>query len=67
MAPAMEEDVRFRLAPSQTGLFDETAGTEGIGFTSTANEDEGPVQPFTVAFTEYVPDAETAALLMTGF
>ena len=63
----MEEDARLRLAPTQTGLFDETTGTEGIGFTSTANEDEGPVQPFTVAFTQYVPDAVTAALLITGF
>ena len=63
----MGEDARLRLDPSQTGLFDETAGTEGIGFTTTAKEDEGPVQPFTVAFTEYVPDAVTAALLITGF
>ena len=52
MAPAMEDEVRFRLAPSQTGLFDETTGAVGIGFTTTANEDEGPVQAFTVAFTE---------------
>lgn len=52
MAPAIEEDVRFRLAPSQTGLLDETDGTDGIGFTTTGTEAEGPVQPFTVAFTE---------------
>jgi hypothetical protein len=52
----------------QTGLGDaEGVGVGGGGFTTTEVVPAGPVQPATVAVTEYVPELAVVAPPMVGF
>jgi hypothetical protein len=58
---------RFKVCPVQTGVLLDGVGAEG-GFTIvTLTVPAGPVQPFTVAVTEYVPAAASVTLGMLGF
>jgi hypothetical protein len=67
VAPVTAVVVRFRFAPIQIGLLLDAAGVAGIGFTTTAVVPKVPVQPFTVAVTEYVPALSAVTPLMDGF
>ena len=58
---------RFSVLPAQIGLLLDAAGAAGIGLTVTATVPAVPVQPATVAVTEYVPLAATVAPTMLGF
>jgi hypothetical protein len=59
--------VKFNVAPIHNGELLPAVGVAGIGFTTTVTVPAGPVQPFTVAVTEYVPLAATVAFTMDGF
>ena len=55
------------MEPAHIGPFEETVGADGIAFTIIDVLPTGPVHPFTVALTEYTPEAFTAALGIVGF
>ena len=55
------------MFPEQTGVLLPAVGAAGIGFTVTAVVPAEPVQPVTVAVTEYVPEAAVVAAAIVGF
>ena len=59
--------VKLNVCPEQTGELFPATGTEGGVFTITEVVPAGPVHPFSVAVTEYVPASEVAAATITGF
>jgi hypothetical protein len=61
VAPATAVVVRFSVAPTHNGLLLEGTGVAGIGLITTVVVPAGPVQPFTVTVTEYVPAAASVA------
>jgi hypothetical protein len=67
VAPAIGLAVRFIVPPSHTGLLLPAVGVAGIGFTTTTVVPAGPVHPFTVALTLYVPAIAVVAFGMVGF
>lgn len=68
VAPATEVAVRFNVVPVQTGLLlPVVGGKEGGVFTITVTVPAAPVQPFTVAVTEYVPAAKRVTPAILGF
>ena len=58
---------KFNVDPAQIGPFEDAVGAAGIVFTTTAVVPAGPVQPVTVAVTEYVPAPAVVILLIEGF
>ena len=59
--------MKFNVELSHTGPFDEIVGEGGMGFTITDVVPTGPAQLFTVAITEYTPEAFKPAFVMMGF
>ena len=59
--------VRLSVFPTQRGLLLPAAGAAGLVFIITEVVPAKPVQPFSVAVTEYVPAAATVAAVITGF
>ena len=60
-------EFRLIVFPVHIGELDPAVGATGMGFTVTAVVPAGPVHPFTVAVTEYVPVAAVVAEVMEGF
>jgi hypothetical protein len=67
VAPAMLLAVRFKVEPAQIGELLEAVGATGAGLTVTTVVPALPVQPPTVAVTEYVPLAAVVAPGIVGF
>jgi len=67
VAPAIVLAVRFIVPPSHTGLLLPAVGAAGIEFTTTTVVPAGPVHPFTVAVTLYVPAIAVDALGIEGY
>jgi len=67
VAPTILLAVKFKVLPAQIGELLPAVGAAGIGLTVTVTVPAGPVQPFTVAVTEYVPLAVVVAFAMEGF
>ena len=64
MAPML----RLSVCPVHKGVLAAGESVDGGGvFTTTFTVWLGPVQPFTVTFTEYVPAFANVALAMLGF
>lgn len=59
--------VKLKVAPIQSGLLLVAVGAAGIEFTVTDVVPFGPVHPFSVADTEYVPAFAEVIAAMTGF
>jgi hypothetical protein len=59
--------VKFNVCPAHIAELEPTVGAAGIGFTVTDVVPAGLVQPFTVAVTEYVPDAAVVGEAIEGF
>lgn len=55
------------VCPVQTGLLLDATGAAGGLFTTTVTVPPGPVHPFTVAVTVYIPAAKAVTLGMVGF
>ena len=53
--------------PSQSGLLLDAAGAAGVGLIVTGVVPAEPVQPFSVAVTEYVPEPAVVTAVITGF
>jgi len=67
VAPVTALVERLSVAPVHTGLLPEGEGAAGTGLTVMLTVPALPVQPATVAVTEYVPDAEVVAPVILGF
>ena len=67
VAPAIVLAVRLIVPPSHTGLLLPAVGAAGVEFTTTTVVPAGPVHPFTVAVTLYVPAIAAVAFGMVGF
>ena len=59
--------VKFNVAPVHKGLLLLAVGVAGVGFTVTVVVPAGPVQPATVAETEYTPAQARVIPAMDGF
>ena len=59
--------VKFNVCPVQIAELEPAVGAAGIGFTVTVVVPAGLVHPFTVAVTEYTPDAAVVAEATVGF
>jgi hypothetical protein len=59
--------IRFNVCPAHIAELDPAVGAAGIGLTVTDVVPAGPVQPFTVAVTEYTPVAAAVAEAIGGF
>ena len=59
--------VKFNVCPVQRGELLPATGTVGGAFTTAVVVPIGPVQPFSVAVTEYVPVFAVPAAAITGF
>ena len=67
MAPAIVVAVKLKVDPAQIGELEPGVGEPGIGLTTTLVVPLAPVQPATVAFTEYTPAARVVAPGILGF
>jgi hypothetical protein len=63
----MKLAVKLSVCPVQIGELAPRLGGEGMPKTFTLNVPAGPVHPFTVAVTEYIPVARVVAPGMVGF
>ena len=59
--------VKFKVVPVHRGPLLPAVGAAGIGFTVTVVVPAGPVQPATVAETEYTPAPARVIPAMDGF
>jgi hypothetical protein len=59
--------VRFRSSPSQIGLLDPRVKAAGVALIVTETVPAGPVHPFTVAVTLYVPASAAVTPVTVGF
>ena len=67
VAPGIFPAVSNNVDPEHTGVFDDAVGVAGALFTVTVVDPAGPVHPFTVAVTEYVPVSAVVADGIVGF
>ena len=63
----MVDPVKESVLPKHSGLLFDAVGVAGGGETVTEVVPAGPVHPFAVAVTEYVPDAKVVTLPIVGF
>lgn len=59
--------VKLKFCPVQTGELLPAEGADGVWLIVTEVVPTGPVHPFSVAVTEYIPDASVVTLAMVGF
>ena len=67
VAPITVVAFKLSVCPEQTGVLLPAEGEDGALFTMTVVVPIGPVHPFTVAVTEYVPALEEVTPLIVGF
>ena len=67
MAPPIVFAVKLKVFPTQSGLLLPAVGAAGIGLIVATVVPAGPVHPFSVAVTEYVPDSAVVAPTIIGF